>query len=123
METTQGLLLAISWFLLRFGLPVIVTLILIAAFSKLDSRWKEEALSRRVDLVQEQVIPMIKCWVFHDCPSERREICPAYQQKQIPCWQTFRDKYGTLKDGCLGCDVFNEIPLPTVNSYAWRFNK
>ena len=116
METTQGLLLAITWFMFRFGLPLVITLVLIGVFSKLDSRWKEEALSMRKNLVHEQVIPMIKCWVFQDCPPERREKCPAFQQKQIPCWQTFRDKYGTLKDGCLSCDVFKEVPLPIVKS-------
>ncbi len=116
MDSAQGLLLALSWFLLRFGLPILITVLFIFLFSRLDSRWKEQALARRKELVQDQVIPLIKCWVFHDCPPEKRENCPAYQEKQIPCWQVFRDQYGTLKDGCLGCEVFSTVPLPNIRN-------
>jgi hypothetical protein len=116
MSSTQGLLFALSWFLMRFGLPILFTTLLIILFSRLDSRWKEQALSRRKQLVQDQVIPMIKCWVFNDCPPEKRENCPAYKEKQVPCWQVFRDQYGTLKDGCLGCDVFRSVPLPILEN-------
>ncbi len=112
MDSTQGLLLAISWFLLRFGLPLLVTILFIVLFSRLDSRWREQALSIRNESVREQVIPLIKCWVFNDCPPEKRQACPAYQDKHIPCWQVFRDEYGTLQEDCLGCDIFKEVPLP-----------
>ncbi len=116
METSQGLLLAIGWFVLRFGLPVLVTGLLIRIFSSLDSRWKEEALSARKDLIREQVIPMMKCWVFNDCPPEKRRDCPAYHEKYVPCWQVFRDSFGNMQDGCLGCDVFRKAPLPIMDN-------
>jgi hypothetical protein len=116
MDTTQGFLLAASWFLLRFGLPILFTLILIIIFSKIDSRWRDQALANKKVMFQDQVIPMIKCWVFNDCPPEKREKCPAYQEKNIPCWQGFRDQYGTLRDGCLGCEVFKQGPLPFVKN-------
>lgn len=114
MSTNEGLFLAIGWVLLRFGLPLLVTLLLIVLFSRLDSRWREDALSQKQAQVKDQILPTIKCWVFQDCPPEKRETCPAYQEKNIPCWQQFRDAYGVLQDGCLDCDVFRgaTVPIP-----------
>ena len=109
MDSTQGLWLTISWFLLRFGLPVLLTMVLIVLFSKIDSRWRDEALAQRENLVQDGVISLINCWVFNDCPPEKREKCPAYQENYISCWQVFRDNYGTLREGCLDCKVFTEV--------------
>ncbi len=112
MNSIQGLLLAIGWFLIRFGLPLLLTLILIYSFSKLDSRWRDEAIEQRNKAGYDQIIPSIRCWVFHDCPPEKREKCPAFQEKNVPCWQLFRDQYGVLKQGCLDCDVFTGATVP-----------
>lgn len=114
MDTAQGLLLAIGWVLLRFGLPVLVTGLLIWIFSRLDSRWKEDALSGRKAMIRDGVIPLMKCWVFRDCPPEKRRDCLAFQEKYVPCWQVFRDANGNLQNKCLGCDVFRKAPLPIM---------
>ena len=111
MATSQGLFLAIFWILLRFGLPVLGTGLLIWFFNRLDSRWKQEAVSRRKTMFAEGVIPFVKCWIFHDCAPERRSNCPAFQEKNVPCWQLFRDANENLQDKCLGCEVFQTAPL------------
>ena len=116
MDSSHGLLLAIGWALLRFGLPVLVTGLLIRVFSRLDSRWKDEALSRRKDMIRDRVIPMMKCWIFNDCPPEKRRDCPAYKEKYLPCWQVFRDTYGSLQSECFGCDVFRNAPMPILDN-------
>ena len=114
MDTSQGLVLAIAWVLLRFGLPVLGTGLIIYIFSLLDSNWKKEALAVKKDLVSEEVIPLMKCWVFNDCPPEKRRDCPAYQEKYIPCWQLFRDVNDNLQEKCLDCTVFRTAPIPIL---------
>jgi hypothetical protein len=114
MDTVQGLLLAIGWFLLRFGLPIIVTVVVCRLFMKIDERWQSEATTYREKAGVEKLIPTVRCWVFNDCPEEKREKCPAYQEQHIPCWQHFRSKNAELKETCIGCGVFRGVPIPVT---------
>jgi hypothetical protein len=52
------------------------------------------------------------CWEQKQCSAEKRESCPAYVEKGVPCWQVLRDKQGNLKSGCLECEVFRQVSLP-----------
>jgi hypothetical protein len=110
MESIQGFLLAVGWFLLRFGLPVIATLAVCWLFKKIDARWQSEGEAFRKELGIENLVPAIRCWVLNDCPPEKRENCRAYLDKNTPCWQHFRAKSGELKESCIGCGVFRGAP-------------
>jgi hypothetical protein len=92
--------------LLRIGIPVAVTALVFFLLRRLDQRWQKEALA----------VPVISsqrpCWEVKGCSAEKRENCPAYAQKNIPCWQTFRDRRGLLREDCLGCDIFRLAPAP-----------
>jgi hypothetical protein len=114
MDTTQGLLIAIAWSLLRFGLPVILTVFVCWLFRRIDERWKAEAKSYREKTGIETLMPTIRCWVLNDCPEEKREKCMAYQEQHIPCWQHFRSMNGELKETCIGCGVFRGVPIPVT---------
>ena len=116
METTQGLLLAIGWFLLRFGLPVGITALVIWLFTRLDAHWKAEANEFIQPTNQETLMPSLRCWIFNDCPEERKLNCPSYQKQETPCWQHFRAIDGSLKESCLGCSVFRGAPVPVAAS-------
>jgi hypothetical protein len=117
MDTSQGFLLTVGWVFLRFGVPVLITSLIILFLSQIDSNWKSEALSKRKEEIKKSVIPMMKCWVFNDCPPEKRTSCLAYNEKYLPCWQVFRENNGNLKDGCLDCPVFRNAPIPIIDSY------
>jgi hypothetical protein len=112
VETAQGLLLAIGWFLLRFGLPVIVTALAIGYFKRLDARWQAEAQEYKERSGFENLVPVVRCWLFNDCPEEQRQKCPAYQDQKKPCWQHYRAIDGSLKESCLGCSVFKGALVP-----------
>ena len=114
METTQGLLLAIGWFLLRFGLPVLGTTLVIWLFRRLDARWQAEAREYKKHTGLESLVPVVRCWILNDCPEERRQNCPAYQNQDKPCWQHFRAVDGALKQSCLECRVFRAAPAPVA---------
>ncbi len=112
METTQGLLLAIGWFLLRFGTPILATALVIWLFKRLDSHWQAEAKEYQEHSKLENLVPLVRCWLLNDCPEKKRQNCPAYIEQNKPCWQYFRATDGSLKEGCLGCGVFRGAPIP-----------
>ena len=92
--------------LLRLGIPVIVTVLLLVWLHRLDKRWQKEALA----------VPVVPagtpCWEIKGCPEEKKKTCPAAAQTKMPCWQVFRTKDGVMKEACLGCDVFRRAPVP-----------
>jgi hypothetical protein len=110
MDTIGGLLLAIGWFLLRFGVPVLVCWI----FRRMDARWQAEGEAYRRKAGIQQLVPVVRCWLFNDCSVEQRAKCKAFQDQSIPCWQHFRRKNGELKEDCIGCGVFRGVLKPVI---------
>ena len=92
--------------LVRLGLPIAVTAVLLVLLHRLDQRWQKEALAL-------PVVPAGKpCWEIKGCPEQAKKDCPALLQPLKPCWQVFREKDGVMKEACLGCDVFRQAPVP-----------
>ncbi len=98
--------------LVRFVIPIALTLAAIWFFRKLDKRWQTEAEERmrlQMALAAAQRTP---CWEQKQCPAEQRATCPVYAQKGVLCWQVLRDKEGNLKTACLECGIFRDAPVP-----------
>jgi hypothetical protein len=98
--------------LVRLGLPLAVTALLVWALRKLDARWQREA--RMAYTSQMESALALPCWEVNHCPPERRAVCPALAHPEIPCWQHFRDRQGHLKEACLTCTVFRSAPAPAM---------
>jgi hypothetical protein len=106
MMDTKAFLLFLLGMVLRLGIPVAVTIGVIALLRRLDRRWQKESLAL-------PVIPAGKpCWEVKGCSDEKKKGCAAAANPQIPCWQVFRSGNGALKETCLGCDVFRQAPVP-----------
>ncbi|MFP3853628.1 MAG: hypothetical protein ACLFWD_04955 [Anaerolineales bacterium] len=101
-----SILSTLAGLLLRLGLPAALTLLAAYGLSVLDKRWQQQANKH-----QPSPVRVIKCWVLKDCSPQQREACAAYQQREMPCWQIFRDDAGRLPERCLGCDVFRDAPV------------
>lgn len=114
METSQGFIYLLGWFGLRFGIPIVLTILMVWAFRRLDARWQEQAETTRKLAAEKGLVPIVRCWLLNDCPDEKREKCPAYLEQHTPCWQHFRMKNGELKQACLGCGVFRGAPAPGI---------
>ena len=114
METYVGLFWSIFWFVVRFGIPVLITIALVWLFSKLDARWRMQAENVREQAVADGVVPVVKCWLLNDCPEDLKTNCAAYKNQGKPCWQHFRTKDGCLKEDCIDCKVFRGAPIPVV---------
>ena len=101
MGELEGILSLIIGLVIRIGLPVTLTIGILYVLKKLDKRWQKTQIA----------LPVIassykSCWKVKNCPEEKRKECPAFQNPEVPCWQTFRANTGLLKENCLGCVVF-----------------
>ena len=114
MDTLEGLLLATGWFLLRFSIPLAVTVLICRLFKRLDARWQLESETYRKDFGMEKFRPTVSCWLFNNCSEEKRANCKAYQNSKVPCWQQYRGINGELKEDCIGCGVFRGFPTPAT---------
>ncbi len=92
-------------FLLRVGIPIIATALVLVVLYKLDQHWQKEALAL-------PVVPSGKrCWDIKGCTEEMKKDCPAAAQPNIPCWHVFRTHEGVMKETCLECKVFRRAPM------------
>jgi len=115
MNSSQGLLLAIGWFLLRFGIPFILTIVVCWFFKRIDARWKAEAEAYRKKIEATRGMSVVRCWLFNNCSEDKHEKCPAYLNQATPCWQQFRASTGQLQERCLGCGIFRGVPTIAAN--------
>lgn len=92
-------------FLLRVGIPIAATVLVLVILYNLDKHWQTEALAL-------PVVPSGKrCWDIMGCSEEKKKDCPAFAQPKVPCWHVFRAQDGVMKETCLECKVFRRAPI------------
>jgi hypothetical protein len=97
--------------LIRFGIPILLTVLAAWGLRRLDRRWQLESEHIRPAPLGVGAAPAeVRCWEQTDCSEDKREACPAYARPSVACWQVFREKTGYLSTGCLGCEVFLNAP-------------
>jgi hypothetical protein len=99
-------LLVVGGFVLRYGLPLLFLGLIVWVLRRLDARWQAEA--RRLALPAPALPAGPACWQVNGCAPQRRAACPGYLNSPSPCWQTFRDRDGNLRAGCLACEFFSQ---------------
>lgn len=97
--------------LIRFGLPILITAIVVWGLKQLDARWQAEIDERRTLSMGGVEIEHIKCWELQNCVEDQRHDCVAFQNPSIPCWQHFRNGNGELREECLECQIFRITPI------------
>ncbi len=107
----EGILAVIIGIILRFGLPLLITALIVVALKKVDASWQAEIDERRIQSLQGMEIEQVQCWTISSCPEIKREECVAYQIPSVPCWQHFRNGRGELREGCLECEIFRITPI------------
>mgnify|MGYP001412411865 CR=1 FL=1 len=107
MENLDTALVILIGLLLRFGLPLAITVAVVVILRKLDARWQAEA----GQLPPAVEVEKISCWDVKNCTPEQMSKCPAPTSTQ-PCWQIHRQMNGYLHERCLTCEIFNQAPLP-----------
>jgi hypothetical protein len=98
----RDVLVLIYLFVLRLGVPLIVTLM----FGSFLQHWLQqqdakEAIARRQF---ETTAPC--CWETKNCPESVRENCVAYQRPELPCWLALQVAGYGLKEQCYACALY-----------------
>lgn len=115
MDDLFPVIAVLAGFLVRFGIPIGLTLLIAFTLKRLDERWKSE-----LDLDKVHVHSLgadarqVRCWEQMDCPASIRDGCAAYAQPAVSCWQVFRAENNLLKEECLTCEVFLSAPLISI---------
>jgi len=93
-------------FVLRLGVPILLTVVVAIFLKKLDKRWQEQAEAERAEVqaLTSNAGKRIPCWELHNCPPGMRKNCRAFAHPETPCWELFRTD-GQLKPACKNCKV------------------
>lgn len=116
MENLSTILALCFGLLMRLGLPIEVTLVIIYFLRKLDQHWQaeaEEELKAHATAIEKP-----QCWKIKNCSPEQRQACTAFISTK-PCWQVFRLPNGYLREECLICKVFRNAPIPRLHVHAY----
>ncbi|MBK8047474.1 MAG: hypothetical protein IPK16_10330 [Anaerolineales bacterium] len=104
-------------FLLRLGIPLAVTALVVWGMRRLDARWQAEAeasyVSRAVTAgklqpanVTTPLAAQQPCWAFQHCSEAKRAGCAACKATDLPCWMARLRAEGRLPGRCYGCSFF-----------------
>jgi hypothetical protein len=117
MEELQITAAVIAGILLRFGIPLGLTILLARFLRQLDSRWREEAEQKAIESqLQQQRQTILNLWLdqpcysINNCTAQQKSICRAFSQTEKPCWEVKRSN-GSLAPECLDCNYRQELVL------------
>lgn len=107
MNTITTLFIFLAGLLLRLGIPILVTVLLITYLRRLDARWQAEAQRETVSVQKPE------CWKIKGCTPDQLKNCTA-GASSLPCWQAYRKPNGYLREQCFSCEVFIDAPIPAL---------
>jgi len=129
MEQLLSTALIFGLFVLRFVVPLVITVGAGYLLTRLDRRWQAEAEAERqawieADIAEQPALPAAPgifpvfnapCWMLKGCDLATRAKCPAYLHPEKTCWLAHLEAEGKLPTSCLTCTLFTrdvgEIPL------------
>lgn len=111
MESLNAFAWLVLGVLVRFGLPILLTALVMVGLRRLDEVWQTSASEPSLAIAQ-IMVENCGCWLVKNCSDEQKARCAAYQQQDRPCWQVMREDHGQMKEACLGCEVFKSAPVP-----------
>jgi hypothetical protein len=107
----QSFLSLLMLFLLRIGIPLLLTYLFGKYLQRLDEKWRTEGLEQIEKIRQTRTgLPAGRCWEIRGCSPEVRDGCPAYLGTTA-CWEIFRSN-GQLNKKCAGCEVVKQALTP-----------
>ena len=113
MESLTAFAWIVLGVLVRFGLPILLTALVIVGLRRLDNVWQSSAGEPSLAIAR-IIVENSGCWLTKNCSQELRARCAAYQHRDKPCWMVMRDDHGQMKETCLGCEVFKSAPVPAI---------
>lgn len=106
-------------FVLRMGIPVMLTFVVGFFLHRLDAGWaaraKRSAVGSDAAGAVKRTRPPLPCWLIKGCSAEDYESCPAHQDQSVPCWLARLRVEGRIPRLCESCDLFR---MPSGASVA-----
>lgn len=53
-----------------------------------------------------KLLELTPCWEIKDCPPEKRDVCSAYIDKSLACWERMSTACAKDPKQCENCEVF-----------------
>ncbi|MCO6450897.1 MAG: hypothetical protein J5I90_08950 [Caldilineales bacterium] len=123
-------LVIIGMFLIRIGIPIMITIAVAVVLRRLDAKWEvelrqqaaadpqpqpEKPVRPSVGIQYPQPLPATltaidifgkPCWDIHDCQPAQKATCPAVAQPESPCWLAKFQSMGKMPDQCYNCGIY-----------------
>lgn len=122
MEAFLDTAIVFGLFVLRFIVPLVITVGAGYVLVRLDKRWQAAAEAERLAWIEAEeagqparpqpampgIFPLLRapCWVQKGCDPAKRATCPAYLHPTEPCWLARLEAEGALPTPCLTCTLF-----------------
>lgn len=115
MENIE-LVSGIAGWILRIGVPALVTGMIAYMLKRLDNRWADAGMQEPAFVtLRTGDAPIVHCWEARNCPPHRRDSCAGYKNSSDqPCWKSF-EKNGKMQEACLTCSIRRSV-LSLINS-------
>jgi hypothetical protein len=121
----------LGMFVLRLGVPLVITLAIGYWLRRLDAKWQAEAQAQRDAILARQeatiepeveLLKVIKgsCWAIKGCLETVYPHCPAYHHPEIPCWLARFRTEGIIPTKCYCCPLFSQ---KQANNYLFQGSK
>lgn len=120
MDEFQATGMMVLMFALRCIAPLVLTLGVGYLMNRMVDKWEREAEAQteavpeleepaKVALpgvTEKRPLSSLPCWLTIGCGPERRNNCPAYLQREKPCWAARLALEGALPADCPDCPVY-----------------
>ncbi len=135
MDSLPNSVLIVLLFILRLGVPLLITLAIGYVLGRLDAKWQAEAEAERQAEMQAQAakaqtplkpsapaapyqLPARQplagwamagtpCWSLKGCTEATKAACPATRQPSVPCWAARLNAEGQLPQACQSCQLYD----------------
>jgi hypothetical protein len=125
MDDFQATGVIVLLFALRCIAPLVLTMGVGYLMNRMVDKWEREAeaqsdlepeIERPVGVElpvltmskspEKRPSPSLPCWLTRGCSPERRKNCPAYLQREKPCWAARLAIEGILPADCPDCPIY-----------------
>ena len=121
MSSVPEIAAVVGLFVLRVGVPLAITGVIVWSLRHLDARWQADAEARQAAAdVSAGLVPpaalkapqavMTPCWQLRNCSEASRAGCAACKEPGLPCWMACLRADGRLPGPCYGCALFRLRP-------------
>lgn len=147
MEGQSTVSLIILLFVLRLGVPLLITVAIAYGLHRLDAKWQAEAEAeakaqiKTVTAPAPQLQPLRNgngtgysipirqptaaavaagqpCWVVKGCSESMRATCAAYNQPNLSCWMARTQAEGRLPAPCADCKLYQPMAVMRTEQRA-----